>query len=211
MKKLFTLAAGLCLLAGTQSHAQIRFAPKVGVNFANISVTNADGFDPKTRVGFHAGAVVDIPVIKILSIQPGLLFNNVGYKMETTFLGSTTTTNASVNYLQVPINAQLNIPITDDFKFNAQLGPYLAYCLGGTSKTDDESTDIKVGSKADEIKALDYGINAGVGAEFKNIQLMLTYGLGLANGTNKDDALPKQIETYNRNFSISLAYFLGGK
>lgn len=209
MKKLFTLATVLGLLAGAQSHAQIRFAPKVGVNFATVSVSNADGFDPKSRVGFHVGAVVDIPVIKILSIQPGLLFNNVGYKTETSILGTTSTSSSSVNYLQVPVNAQLNLPITDALKLNVQVGPYLGYCLGGTSKVGDESSDIKVGSDPDQIKALDYGLNAGVGAEFSNLQLMLTYGLGLANTANTSD--DSKVEIKNRNFSISLAYFFGGK
>ena len=58
-------------------------------------------------------------------------------------------------------------------------------------------------------KALDFGVNFGIGAEVKNIQLMVNYSLGLANFSNVegDDADAFK----NRVLSISAAYMFGGK
>ena len=71
MKKLFLGAAiAMSSLAFAQS-----FGVKGGANFSNLTETDAD-----TKVGFYGGLFMNAPIAAEFSIQPELLYNNLGAK-----------------------------------------------------------------------------------------------------------------------------------
>ena len=217
MKKILTLGFVLAAACSTAAFAQVRIAPKVGLNIATVSITGDNAPSPSSRVGFQVGATLDLPAGKLFSVQPSLLYTTKGYIVSQGGSDGTLTSN----YVELPVNLVLGIPLSDNFKILGQLGPYVALCTGGKAKVSgsvggvslDETRDLKVGTGSDsDIKAVDFGLNGGVGFEVSNIQAMVSYGVGLTNvSPNSTSSGSSDAKVYNRTFQITLGYFFGGK
>ena len=77
MKKIFgVLGVTMMSLAYSQS-----FGVKGGANISTISKENTWG-DTNSKIGFYVGAYMNAPVNALLSIQPELIYNNLGVKYE---------------------------------------------------------------------------------------------------------------------------------
>jgi len=224
MKKLIlTIAVGI---TAAQVQAQISIAPEAGVNLSNASVsTNIFGNNPidtKMKLGLKAGAVVDIPVVGGLFVQPGAFFSMKGYKVSSsaTVLGITTETTgtSALNYLEIPVNLGYRYTIGDAGSVFVTAGPYLGYAfsgkvkqkstVNGTTMTDTEN-DIEFGSKDNEMKPLDFGLNFSAGYQLPmGLYVRAQYGLGLSDLSNTSLASHK-----NRvlAFSVGYAFPLGGR
>ncbi len=188
MKKvILTAMLALAMVAG--ANAQFKLGPTVGLNMSNIS-GDVDGTDMK--MGFKIGAAAEYSFSEMWSIAPELAYSSKGY--QTDFWGETL--KANLNYLELPINAMLRLPLADDFSFLAFAGPYLAYGLsvGGDSEAE-------FGSDDDQLNPFDFGLNFGIGAEYKNFFLKAQYQLGLTNLNNAGDDSVK-----NTNIGISVGY-----
>jgi hypothetical protein len=197
MKKLFIVAMVALMAAGV--NAQVKYGVKAGVNFSSFNESTA-GISASTSstTGFNAGVVAEIPAATNFVIQPGLLISQKGGKVDISSIKPL--------YLELPVNAMYKFALGESVKFLIFAGPYLAYGIGGTAKDGTNSQSIKYGSDGD-MKAFDFGLNFGPGIEYKNFQLTGQYSLGLANiATASSDVSAK-----NRGFSVSLAYFFGGK
>lgn len=224
--KAFVAMAAIVL--ATQANSQIKFGVKGGVNIATVSTNWQGDFaedEPnlKSTFGYHIGAISDISFTDKLGFQPALLLSIKGAKEDET--GYTDITRFT--YLELPLNARYNV--TESFSVLA--GPYLGYGLGGknTYKEDgeqEEKTDIKFGSgeidfdtfdSSEEIhaRALDFGINLGVGYTVSKIVIGANYGMGLSNifptitnvpgyGTIDSD----DMKNSNRVISLSVSYFI---
>ena len=179
MKKvLLSLVAVAILFVGAQ--AQITFAPRVGLNMANIGGDDTD--DMKMKMGMQIGAIANIGFSDALSLQPGLLFSQKGTTVE--FEGTDETMKVKTNYLEIPINVVYGLDLGGN-QLQLFAGPYLGYGIGGkiTSDAEDfEDIDIQFVSDAidaDEDKAafaaFDLGLNIGVGYKINNIQIQADY------------------------------------
>jgi len=72
---------------------------KLGVNASSLdSNANFAAFDD-TRIGFHAGFFLEIPINKTLSFQPEIQYSAQGAKDE----------NARLNYINVPLLLKINL------------------------------------------------------------------------------------------------------
>jgi Outer membrane protein beta-barrel domain len=206
MKKL--LLFSFALLFAVSTFGQIRFGLKAGVNLANMSIKDADP-SPSMIIGFHAGAILDLSLSDMMSLQPGVLFSTKGFKISATQDGITGTMTESVNYIEVPINLMFKFG-SGDVKFMPFIGPYLGYALSGTLKAEamgqSASTDITFGSSDGDMSALDYGLNIGVGIEMKGFIITAQYGLGLADLDPSADG-----KMTNNVIGISVGYLFGGK
>jgi hypothetical protein len=186
---------------------------KGGVNFANVSY-NSDGEvdDANMLTSFHVGIVGDIPILKVLAIQPGLLFTGKGAKIQS---GKSTDLNyykATANplYIEVPVNAVIKLPISDESNFFFGAGPYIAIGVGGKRKiegktlgvafsskekieysNDDPSTfNNEEGTGLGVMRRFDYGLNGTAGFQLGKGMIALNYGYGLAklqSGSNSSD------------------------
>lgn len=184
---------------------------KGGVNFANVSYNSKGEVDDANMLtSFHVGIVGDIPIVKILAIQPGLLFTGKGAKLES---GSSTSLNyykATTNplYIEVPVNAVIKLPLSaDESNFFFGAGPYIAIGVGGKRKiegktaglafsskekieysNDDPSTfNNEEGTGLGVMRRFDYGFNGIAGFQLGKGMIALNYGYGLAklqSGTN---------------------------
>src|SRR5690554_2937826 len=107
MKKLVLSALAVCALSGSAfAQQEVKFGPKAGVNFANIS--GQDNAEMKT--GFHVGAVAEIKFNEKFSIQPEVLYSAQGAKYEY-FVGNNKLADAtqSLDYINIPIMAKYYI------------------------------------------------------------------------------------------------------
>ncbi len=210
MKRLTSLFLfSFVLILFQEVNAQIRIAPRVGLNINTVNFggdIGEDFEDPESRVGFQIGAIADLPITEEFSIRPGVLFSSKGYKEQLDSPGFDEDFKVVVNYLEIPVSANYQFAVGEGFGIDLNIGPYIGLALGGESKIgdDDESLNIGNDEEDDDVRGFDFGFNFGGGVEYQNISLGLNYALGLYNLTpgGGDDVRIK-----NRVFSITLGYF----
>lgn len=202
---------------------------KGGYNLANISTNNDGTMDAaKGLSSFHAGAVVDIPIAPVLSLQPGLLLTGKGSKANYYLDANNHSDNyvkSSFNplYLELPVNLLLKFPIGNDARIFAGAGPYAAMGIGGKSKTetsvggvvtttsrdikfnnDDPTTAEQEGARYDRLKKFDFGINALAGVEFNRFLVGVNYGWGLEKINSTQTNNTQNGNNKYRTLSVSL-------
>jgi hypothetical protein len=244
MKKTATLVGALALsLLSFEGFSQFKLGVKAGMNVSTFGgVEMKDSEDQKiyedgleSKIGYHVGLAADYGFTEKLSLQTGLMWTNKGTKFELSeeeddFKAELKST-ISLNYLEIPINLAYKMG-----NFQIHAGPYVAFGVAGKSETEStftfmgdtetetDKSDIKFKNTVEEsdfdkenvdyFRALDFGLNFGVGYMAGPVLLGATYSLGLSNttpdadieGYNADDSVFK-----NRNLGISATYFFGGK
>ncbi|AZB11450.1 PorT family protein [Chryseobacterium sp. G0162] len=231
MKKLFL---GLALTAGTLAFAQesttvntsplkkdaqpVRFGIKAGGNSAYFSEQKF-GMNSQ-KLGFHAGAFVNIPISKQFSFQPEVLYNQMGardvaYSTEVTTGATTVKTKGeskvTMNYISVPLMVQMR-PMD---KFYVEAGPEFSYFINGKTKgeatvasttggittttTQSQSDDLN----KDDINKFNFGLGLGLGYDItNNIGISARY----VNSLTKIDKSRPAAENNNRVFQLGLNY-----
>lgn len=216
MKKLLRIIIVFCFITlSFESFAQLKFGPKIGINFAkqkHVYDGKTDN-DVKGIISFAIGGIVDYAFTDAFSIQPGLLLSGKGFKYTETEDGDTYKDWLKLNYLEIPINIVYKHDIGNMIIYGAA-GPYFGFAIGGKWKyeyeedgdSDSGSTDVKFGDgeNDDGIKRGDFGLNIGTGVEINSFQIGINYGLGLSNISYSEKSIVK-----NNVFSISACYFFG--
>ena len=212
-RTLFILVLSI-LFAGT-SFAQVKFGITTGLNISSFSESGSDAEVYNYIAGLQGGLVVDFNITENFSVIPEILFSQLGaYQLYEEERNSKNTYSYYwiLNYLQVPLNFAYKINVGSSHKFTLFAGPYAGYLLSaqykvesdidGAKKTEKEE-DIKIGSGENEVKALDFGINAGIGFQFGNgIFIKTQYNLGLNNLSNNSNSTLK-----NKNVAITIGYY----
>jgi len=191
MKKLILSFAVLMLSAA--AFAQVNVGLKAGLNLANWGGDIKDEADSKNRMGFHAGAYLTFNLSDAISIQPEILYNSVGAKIE----DSDGDVDFATDYVSIPVMLLYNVNET----FNIQVGPQFGFLTKAEAKSDDASVDIK-----DLFTGTDLGLNFGVGLNFGKLNATARYSLGLSNILDDSDDFTGK----NNVIQISLGYKLFG-
>jgi hypothetical protein len=210
MKNSLKFAMLICLMvAVTNMQAQIKVGPTFGLNLSTMTLkTMGISMDPKTLVGFNVGVISEIPLSGNLSLQPAVLYSAKGSKYSITFFEVTEEAEISPSFLEIPVNALYKFDL-GTLKLFLNAGPYLAYGIGGKTKSGGVSAEIRYGSgENNDMKRFDFGLNFGAGLDIKNFLISAHYGLGLANmapiTTENTESKIKVIE-------FSVGYLFGGK
>jgi hypothetical protein len=203
----------------------VKFGVSGGLNESTI-VPNDEPAGSSTiasRIaGFHAGVFTDISFGSV-SIQPGLFYTTKGDKYKEALnqgvLFTANTSNPSsiantyydkqrYNYLQLPVNILYHIQAGGG-NFFIGGGPYLAYGLSASSVSYTttgngvggvSSNPISFGSGTNDVKRIDFGLNALGGYALKNglfVSVGFEYGL-----TNTDN----DYKSRNDVITVSLGY-----
>lgn len=227
MKKTFLIAA-LALIAGaaTAQQNQIHWGIKARYTFAKLNETFSDpsfgtisGNSGNVK-NVDIGAFAEINIAKNAVFQPGLSYiqkGGAGTSQETNTSGNIEFVGSEIrlNYLEIPLNVLYNVPLKPG-KIFVGMGPYAAIALSAKNKqttvtfdnqgnsTQDHSTQsIKLGSGQDELKRMDFGINALLGFRLNNgLEIGGGMGFGLANLSNVS-----ALKTHTQTISISAGYF----
>ncbi|AZI31837.1 porin family protein [Kaistella carnis] len=203
MKKLFL---GAAIAMSSLTFAQ-QFGVKGGMNVSSLS-DDATLSDQESKIGFNAGVFMNAPLAENFSIQPEVLYNDLGSKVtrSTEILGNTYSADYSRNlgYISVPVMFQYNA--TPGFYLEA--GPQFGFLVSAKDKfknSTNGSTDNAtiVALDKDNFNTFDFGIGLGAGYYFTpNLGLTARYTAGLSDiiKDNPGDSVKNNV------FQVGLAY-----
>jgi len=213
MKKLFIILVACTVLhfVGYAQGAHVGISAGAAISNLNFKADNIS-FSAKTKTGFTAGVVADLPLGTSFSFQPGVYYVRTGTTDEETSNGQTASVDMSINNLELPLNVLFNAHTTAG-TFFIGAGPSISYALSGKERDSDgsnsTSTDLKFGSSdGDDLKRLNLGANFTTGFTFKQgLLLAVNYNAGLSN------LLPQATDNNkitSHYFGIRLGYMFGG-
>ena len=132
MKKLFL---GAAIAMSSLTFAQ-QFGIKGGMNVASIS---KDGTlsDTSSKIGFNAGVFMNAPLAENFSIQPEVLYNDLGSKI-TYGQNDNNSYSTNLGYISVPVMFQYNA--TPEFYLEA--GPQFSFLVNANNKLKDGNNNI---------------------------------------------------------------------
>ncbi|MCX8532523.1 porin family protein [Chryseobacterium luquanense] len=204
----------------TSSSSPVRFGLKAGMNVASLS-KDAGLEDQKSKIGFNAGVFANIPIAESFSIQPEVLYNQLGAKVESrdefTVLGTTTRNvqsySTNLDYISVPVMFQYNfVP-----NFYIEAGPEFGFMVSAKNKgdrtttvTNASGTSTSTASYTDDIdkdnlNTFNFGVGIGAGYYFTdNIGLTARYTAGVTDVAKDRPSGSDAIR--NNNFQVGLAF-----
>lgn len=216
MKTIYKFSA-IALMSVLALNVSAQGLPKLGIE-AGVNLSNsswdADPLDKKAKVGFQVGITADYAFTEEWHLQSGLSFTTKGAKIEGRIVEDDSMFDGKItvnqSYLQLPVYAAYKLEVVPGTKIVFNAGPYVAYGLGGKTKVNGDVAildQIATGEgKVDTygtdgfLNRFDFGLGAGVGAEFGNIVATIRYELGLTN-VGKDG-----LDYKNRNAALTLGY-----
>lgn len=179
MKKILFLLA--ITIGSFSANAQgIDLGIKAGANFSNFS----GDIDSDGITSFHAGAVLELNIVPIFSIQAEGLFSSQGATYKDTALEIAEDIN--LDYISVPIMAKVYI-LPD--RLSVMAGPQFSFLVNDAEE-------------AFETKSFDLAASGGV--ELKIIAGLFAqarYNVGLSNVSDSDD-----VDVKNNVFQLSVGY-----
>lgn len=205
MKKLFL---GAAVAMSSLTFAQ-QFGVKGGLNVS--SLTKEAGLDDQgSKVGFNAGAFVNIPVASQFSIQPEILYSQYGDKFDWTENGTTYSYARHLDYITMPVMFQYNA--TPSFYLEA--GPEFGVLVSAKNKLKNENnaSSTSWGDYKDRLNGFNIGVGLGAGYYFTpNLGINARYVAGL-NDVSKNQtigSLTYDDNTKNNVFQVGLTYKFG--
>ncbi len=165
-----------------------------GVNLMTIAKANSfQEAGTTSLIGFHGGLVMNIGG-KMLSVQPEILFSQIGVK----YTDTGNSLQGSFNTVTVPLLLKLSFG-SDSFRFFVTGGGFGSYLLSGSSSlTIAGQTSTESIKFVDGDRRLEYGATGGAGVQIGlgkmklNLEGRYNYGLG-GNEKVKDDAYSRTI------------------
>ena len=195
MKKILVVAA--LMLSSVSTFAQhavgsFNLQPKVGVSIANL--TEVKGSDP--RVGLVAGVEGEYQASDIFSVSAGVLYSMQGSKYEYELLNQKYKSTNKLDYINVPIMA--NVYVTKGLA--VKLGVQPGFNVSSSNK-QEVNTFAGSGSSTFDVKAksVDFSFPVGLSYEYSNFQLDARYNWGLTKAFENGKAK-------NSVFQITLGY-----
>lgn len=190
MKKLFFTVA---VAASSLMIAQ-QFGAKAGLNISTIG--GNDNLNQSSKAGFYAGLFMNAPLAANFSIQPEILYNNLGAKID-----DAVEAKVNLDYISVPVMFQYNATP----KFYLEAGPEFSFLINTKVTSDDAGVEAAGNAliNDDTIKGFNFGAGIGAGYWFSpNIGLNARYVAGFTDivKDNTDEA------ARNNNFQVGLAY-----
>lgn len=182
------------MLASVASYAQhatgsFTLQPKVGLNIA--SLTKADGADP--RFGVAAGVEAEYQATDIFSLSAGVLYSMQGNKFDYTAVGKTITATNKVDYINIPILANVYVVKGLAVKLGVQPGFKVNDQLKVSGLGESQTADV------DKAESFDFSIPVGLSYEFSNVVLDARYNFGCTKVFDGSDSR-------NSVFQITLGY-----
>lgn len=199
--------------------AQAKFGVKGGYNLSDMKYearsSVGDLPNSKSLSGFHLGLVADLPIVDVLSIQPAVLYNSIGSKIERGSDDAGYTVKINPQYVDIPVNILFKPQIAEGTRLYVGAGPYIGFGVGGKASVKGNVGDIsgyadhdlKFGNSSDDdLKSTDIGGNVLAGLEFgSGFTIGAQYGASFTNNAPKGDDSDAKI-LKNKVFSISVGF-----
>ena len=193
MKKLFL---GLSIAASSLVFSQ-QFGIKGGMNISSIS---DDGYDDtKSKVGYYGGVFVNIPASESFSIQPEVIYNNLGSEVKTNLYSQ----KLNLNYITVPVMFQFKA--TPQFYLEA--GPEFGFLVSADSKTTWNNSTSTAELDKDNFNNFNMGVGLGAGFDItKNVGINARYVAGFSDVTKPSSDPSTNAKNKNNTFQVGLNF-----
>jgi hypothetical protein len=161
------------LFAGYFGYSQLAFGIKSGANLATIKGSNVD---PKYRVGWYVGGLMNISIYKKLFIQPELLFSAKG--------GGYYDNIGQINHLKSTIRLNyFTASVLFNYKFDCNtslfLGPEVGYLVSAYNVLWGKQ---KFNVSDNYPVKFDVGVDVGLDYKLtKNVGIEIRYNYGFRN------------------------------
>ena len=217
MKRFFAiLLVGLtclCLPAQTYWDASradrlFTFGVRAGLNFSKqYNIEDYYIGDLKQQIGYHVGVEVDLNVCRSFSTNLGIEIIQKGFKADFSTDRTVNKLKNNATYLEIPLRASYRIALSDAAQFQINIGPYLAYGIGGKQKGEYTNGDFSNTNEMDSfdeydgIKKTDFGMGYGVALTLSHLYFGVNYEHSLTKlgRDSRNDAK-------NSSLVISLGY-----
>jgi len=201
MKKLFL---GLGLVAGTFTFAQTSptFGIKAGVNISSLS---DDGFDDtKSKAGFSGGLFMNAPLSEQFSIQPEVLYSQMGAKIEGKFANTAYSTTRSLDYITVPVMFQFRATPA----FYIEAGPEFGFLVSAKDKDTVGNFSTTNQIDTDNFNTFNMGLGLGLGFDItKNIGVNARYVAGFTDINKNGNTSLQNDGNKNRNNTLQAGLY----
>lgn len=218
----FLIAATLLVIT-SQLQAQ-DFYLLGGINISKLGQAKYAGIQStsrEVRPGFHVGGAVDIPIKGKFSFMPNLLFclkreyvesSIYYYPAEGFYDSGYMLWKSAINifYLDVPLNLKYKFSL-GNVDLHALAGPFINVRLFDRTKLELD-TNIPGFTPGETLKEnfsnrIDYGINVGIGVDFKVVSTQLTYDHGFYR-TMKYEGFISDNPVRNSVLKLTVGYML---
>lgn len=113
-----------------------RIGFKGGLSIATIIKTNDKSFSSTPLLGFNGGMVIQLPLGKIIALQPEILYSQKGYKAAGPGVLGDYDYHRYLNFLDIPLLLRIN-PSRD---LGIVIGPQYSYLLSTHTKFNSGTT-----------------------------------------------------------------------
>ena len=165
MKKFLVVIAAL--LIAVSAHAQ--FGIVAGITSSKTNLKDAVA-DAQNITQYHVGVTYKLD-LGLLAIQPSILYNMKGTKLDVANISSTEL-DFKTGYIEIPVQLQvgLNLGIARIYGFAE---PFIGYAISNAATLSGQ--DLK--ADWDNVKSrLEYGVGLGAGVELiKHVQVSVKY------------------------------------
>ena len=187
MRKIALLIA-LTIFGITQANAQ-NFGFKGGYNYSSFNGEVAKDNTLKGLSGFYVGALLELPLGDVLSLQPEVIYSRQGAAWEKDYnipiLGKGSLKNdIKLDYLNIPVMAKVNLgPLF--LQGGVQFG-----FLVGKPETSSTVNGLRVTEQVDKdaYASFDFGVGAGLGVNLsQHFFVEARYTHSLTNALDPDN------------------------
>ncbi|MBO4465905.1 MAG: PorT family protein [Bacteroidales bacterium] len=196
MKKLIAAAAALFLVA-VSANAQLGVIAGLTSNSSDIKAAYSDIVENQSVTQYHAGIVLRLKLPLGLYIQPGVVYDMKGAKLQDQILGISgdnfeVDIDTKTGFLNIPVQAgwKLEIPGVSPFAF---IEPYAGYAITTETKTEAKNALAQAALEAalgDQLNTTNDDENKWEGRN------RIQYGLGVGAGVLLLDKLAVSLKWY---------------
>ena len=213
MRKIALLIA-LTIFGLTQANAQ-NFGFKGGYNYSSFNGEVAKDNTLKGLSGFYVGALLELPLGDVLSLQPEVIYSRQGAAWEKDYnipiLGKGSLKNdLRLDYLNIPVMAKVNLGplfLQGGVQFGFLVGkPETSSTVNGRRVTEELDKDAYA--------SFDFGVGAGLGVNLSEhffIEARYTHSLTNALDPNNNSLKNAHISDDNNFKNAVLSLGLGVK
>ena len=190
LKKKLTLFVLSLFLAAPVAAQDVPGISSVGVKGGlSLASLNADNTDFSYDAGLTGGIYGQIGFTPTISPRAELLYVQKGGVIEN-FTSGNEDVAYSLNYIEIPVLAKVNVPVVRQVFPSLYLGPYIGFAVSRSITVDGD--DVPGTNPEDRFNTTDYGLTIGTDVDFsfagRNLVLSARYDWGLANVSADDSS-----------------------
>ena len=208
MRKIALLIA-LTIFGLTQANAQ-NFGFKGGYNYSSFNGEVAKDNTLKGLSGFYVGALLELPLGDVLSLQPEVIYSRQGAAWEQKNILGEFKKDLKLDYLNIPVMAKVNLGplfLQGGVQFGFLVGkPEVSYTRGAQRVTEKVDKDAYA--------SFDFGVGAGLGVNLSQhffVEARYTHSLTNALDPNNNSLKNAHISDDNNFKNAVLSLGLGVK